>query len=101
MRADDARENRLQGREGLSVGEDRFIEGGRSWVALTTLAGCFECEVTWLDTVYARGLLGEGIARSGMVLVESQYVEQLAVVYRMTFHYGLDLETVELLLAEK
>ncbi|MFT4570112.1 MAG: hypothetical protein ACI8TX_002346 [Hyphomicrobiaceae bacterium] len=83
------------------MSEERTSEDGRSWVGLSTLAGCFECELSWVETVYHHGLLGEGISRSGTVLVQTRYLEEFAVVYRMTVYYGLDLETVELLLARK
>jgi hypothetical protein len=78
---------------------ERRSAGGR-WVELSTLAACFDCEVAWLTRVYGQGMLGEGKVEAGLIHIQSRYVERLAVVYRLTFCYGFDLETVEVLIAD-
>lgn len=71
---------------------------GESYLTLETVAECYQCEVSWVRAVYAEGLLGPGVVRSGRVLVRSAVLDRVATVYRLSVHQGVPLETVSVLL---
>jgi len=67
---------------------------GEEHISLEGVAECYECEVTWLVEVYNLGLLGPGRIVEETVVIQSQMLDRVAEVIRMSVYQGIDLAVV-------
>ena len=74
---------------------------GETYVSLETVAECYECELTWVQEIFALGLLGAGTSVEGLVLVPSFMLERVAAIRRLCHYHGIDPTIVELLMKEE
>ncbi len=78
-----------------------FVIAGETYLALETVAECFDCEVAWVERVYALGLLGRGEMIEGRVAIPAASLERVATVRRLCVHLDLSPELVGLWLDEE
>ena len=74
---------------------------GEPYVRLTTVAECYELEVTWLEEVYALGLLGDGERYRRTIAIRARLLARVARIVQLHFHQGVNLEGVALLLGDE
>lgn len=72
---------------------------GEAYVTLETIAGCYDCEVSWVVQVYEYGLLGEGRAVGTSVAVPAVLFDRVARIWRWQRREGRAFESIEALLA--
>ena len=73
---------------------------GETYLTLDAVAECYECEVTWVEEIYALGLLGSGEHIEGLTAIPSRMLERVAQIRRLCHYHGIDPTMVDLLLAE-
>ena len=73
--------------------------GGEAWLALETVADCYECDVAWLHEAWSHGILGAGMEFEGRVLVHVAVLDRVAEVVRLGVRQGLSLEAIALLVS--
>ncbi len=76
----------------------RVVIRGESYWTLEAVAESYQCEVTWLRTVYDYGLLGRGERLEGSVAVHVRQLDRVATILRLHVYQGLELSAVRLLL---
>jgi len=74
---------------------------GETYLTLDVVAECYECEVTWVEEIYALGLLGKGEHVEGVLAIPSRMLERVAHIRRLCHYHGIDPTIVDLLLAEE
>jgi hypothetical protein len=74
---------------------------GESYVTLETVADCYECEIAWVEQIFALGLLGAGESFEGLVAVPTRMLERVAAIRRLCHYHGVDPTIVELLMREE
>ena len=74
---------------------------GETYLTLDTVAECYECEVTWVEEIYALGLLGAGESFDGLTAIPSRMLERVAQLQRLCHYHGIDPTMVELLLVKE
>jgi len=73
---------------------------GRAYLSLERVADCYQVELTWIEEIRARGLLGEVLVVEGSPALAAEDLDRLAAILRWHRHHGLDLELVAALLAD-
>lgn len=73
---------------------------GELYLSLETYAEIYCIEVRWLRDVYDRGLLGSGVNSGTVVCVSVTQMDRVATIVRLHEGYGLDVETIHLVLEE-
>jgi hypothetical protein len=63
---------------------------GESYLSLYSVAECFACEPSWVEDVFAHGLLGHGHRHEGEVVILSRLLDRVAMLWLMatTPSYG-------------
>ena len=77
---------------------DRIVIRGEAYLAIETLAECFEVRVRWVREVYDRGLLGHGERRGESLYVEARMLDRMAEIRRLHALLDADLAAIELFL---
>ena len=65
-----------------------------AYVALSTIADCYECSEAWLREVYDIGLLGAGETRDELTLVRADAMDRVARILRLSTVHGLELDVI-------
>ena len=71
---------------------------GRAYVTLTTVATCYHVELSWVEEVYAHGLLGSGERIDGETAIAVEMLDPLAHMVRMHVQEGINLAGIASLL---
>jgi hypothetical protein len=71
---------------------------GESYLSLYSVAECFACEPSWVEDVYAHGLLGHGHRHEGEVVILSRLLDRVATIRRFNVYYGVHLTAISVLL---
>ena len=69
-----------------------------AYVALDTIAECYELSVVWVREVYASGLLGHGELRNDETLVRIVALDRVARIIRLRTIHGFNLDVIAHLL---
>ncbi len=77
---------------------DAILIRGTVWVSLEAAAACYRVEVTWLEEVYAVGLLGPGEAVEGALAIEAAMLDRLGQIVRLYRQQGINIEGIARLL---
>jgi len=77
----------------------RAVIAGESYITVSAVAECYQCDVAWVTEVYEAGLLGAGEHVDSELAILTRMLYRLAEIRRMYVFQGLDLATVEALLA--
>ena len=64
---------------------------GAAYIALDTVARCYQVEVTWVEEADELGLLGAGELVEDRLCVEAAMLGRLARILRLHRQLGLDL----------
>jgi hypothetical protein len=73
---------------------------GELYLSLETYAEIYSIEVHWLRDVYDHGLLGSGVNSGSLVCVATTQMDRVATIVRLHEGYGLDVETIYLVLED-
>jgi hypothetical protein len=65
-----------------------------AYVALSTIADCYECSEAWVREVYDVGLLGTGEIRDELTLVRADAMDRVARILRLSAVHGLELDVI-------
>ncbi len=76
----------------------RLVIGGESYITVSAVAECYECEVAWVTEVYEAGLVGAGKQVDNELAILTRMLDRLAEIRRMYVFQGIDLVTVGALL---
>lgn len=74
----------------------KVVIRGEAYLAIDTIAECFEVETTWVEAVYRRGLLGAGEERDKVTYVEAGMLDRVAEIQRFYLLLDRDLNAVVL-----
>lgn len=74
---------------------------GEAFLDLEIVAECYQVQVDWLTEVYDLGLLGRGERVEAHIAIPVIRLDRVARIIRLHFHYGYDLSSLELLLADE
>lgn len=74
---------------------------GEPYLALETVAEEFRVDLVVLREAHASGLLGRCVVRETRVLVAVASLDRVATVVRLRAVLGLDLDTVEVMIARQ
>ena len=66
---------------------------GERYITLDAAAECYQCEVTWVEQVYAFGLLGRGEPVGAGVAIRTSMLDRLARLVALCRYQGLELDT--------
>jgi hypothetical protein len=79
----------------------RIVIHDETYLTLDAVAECYECEIEWIERIYALGLLGRGEQVEGRTAIPSRMLERVAQIRRLCHHHGIDPAVVDLLLGEE
>jgi hypothetical protein len=65
-----------------------------AYVALSTIAECYECSEAWLREVYDVGLLGAGESLEETTWVRAEAMDRVARILRLSAVHGLELDVI-------
>jgi len=65
-----------------------------AYVALATIAECYECSEAWLREVYDVGLLGTGESLEETTWVRAEVMDRVAWILRLSVVHGLELDVI-------
>lgn len=71
-----------------------------TYLTLDVIAECYECEIEWIERVYAMGLLGAGEQIEGRTAIPARMLERVAQLRGLCHHQGLDPSLVDVLFVE-
>ena len=71
---------------------------GEVYVALESVAECYEVEISWVRECYEHGLFGRGERVERSIAIPATRLDRVAEVVRLHRHMGLDFDAIELLL---
>lgn len=74
---------------------------GRLYLRLEVVAQVYRVEPVWLESVYARGLLGPGIPSGQSVAIAALQLDRVATIVRLSHVLELDLDAIELQLTDR
>lgn len=69
-----------------------------AYVALSTIADCYDCSEAWVREIYEVGLLGAGEVLDEITWVPAEGMDRVAIILRLSTVYGLDLDVITQLL---
>lgn len=76
----------------------RVLIEGETYLSLTAVAECYDCEVEWMLEVYRFGLLGRGRVVGEEIVVCARVLDRVAEVVRLSLYHGVGLGALALLL---
>lgn len=73
---------------------------GEAYLTLETVAECYRVEITWLEEVYALGLLGRGERVEGTTAIAAAMLDRMSRIVRWNRQLGVDLSGILALLED-
>ena len=69
---------------------------GEVYIALESIAECYEVEISFVRECYEHGFLGRGVKVERSIAIPAARLDRVAEVVRLHRHMGLDFDAIEL-----